>query len=217
MSKELPYFRFYPSEWLEGDITLEKEETQGFFITLLAWYWKKDCLVNLDFINKRLIKGKAKLKQCLNNLIESKIIKVDKDSNVDVYFLNEQYDALSELRQKRVDAGRKGGSSKAQAMLKQSSSYKDKDKDKDKEINISFNEFWDLYDKKVGDKTKIEAKWNKLPNNARELIFIHVPKYKRSQPEKRYRKDPSTYLNNKSWNDEIIDDKPKPGISQIPH
>jgi len=27
MSKELPYFKFYPSEWLEGNITLENEKT----------------------------------------------------------------------------------------------------------------------------------------------------------------------------------------------
>ena len=50
MAKELPYFRFYPSEWLEGDITLENEKTQGFFMLLCAWYWKKDCLIDLEFI-----------------------------------------------------------------------------------------------------------------------------------------------------------------------
>ena len=34
----------------------------------------------------------------------------------------------------------------------------------------------------------------------------HLPLYKKSQPNKKYRKDPATYLNNKSWNDEIIFD-----------
>ena len=95
MSKELPYFRFYPSEWLEGDITLENEKTQGFFITLLAWYWKKDCIIDLEFINKRLVNGKATLKQCLNNLIESNIIKVCENEFISISFLNEQYDLLS--------------------------------------------------------------------------------------------------------------------------
>ena len=32
----------------------------------------------------------------------------------------------------------------------------------------------------------------------------HIPKYKIQQPEKRFRKNPDTYINNKSWNDEII-------------
>jgi len=37
-----------------------------------------------------------------------------------------------------------------------------------------------------------------------ELLFIHVPKYVLSTPDKKYRKAPTTYLNNKSFNDEII-------------
>jgi hypothetical protein len=32
----------------------------------------------------------------------------------------------------------------------------------------------------------------------------HVAKYKQAQPDKKFRKNPETYLNNKSWNDEII-------------
>jgi len=32
----------------------------------------------------------------------------------------------------------------------------------------------------------------------------HLPKYKLSRPDKTFRKDPLTYLNNKSWEDEII-------------
>jgi hypothetical protein len=32
----------------------------------------------------------------------------------------------------------------------------------------------------------------------------YIPKYKEAQPDKLFRKDPATFLNNKSWNDEII-------------
>ena len=77
-------------------------------------------------------------------------------------------------------------------------------KDSIDKINISFDVFWNLYDKKVGDKNKIESKWNKLSNNNRILIIDYIPKYKESQPDKKYRKNPETFLNNKSWNDEII-------------
>jgi hypothetical protein len=31
-----------------------------------------------------------------------------------------------------------------------------------------------------------------------------VPKYKAAQPDKRFRKNPEAYLNQKAWNDEII-------------
>jgi 5-methylcytosine-specific restriction endonuclease McrA len=70
--------------------------------------------------------------------------------------------------------------------------------------NENFNNFWDLYDKKVGSKEKIFKKFLKLTNEEIELLLIHVPKYVQSTPEKKYRKNPETYINNKSWNDEII-------------
>jgi hypothetical protein len=68
----------------------------------------------------------------------------------------------------------------------------------------SFDDFWDLYDKKVGNKDKLRGKYEKLSLQDRELIFLHVPKYKSANPDKQYRKNPETYLNNKSWLDEII-------------
>ena len=68
----------------------------------------------------------------------------------------------------------------------------------------SFGEFWDLYDKKRGDKGKIEKKWMRLTEAERESVMKYIPLYKESQPDKKFRKDPDTFLNNKSWNDELI-------------
>ena len=83
----------------------------------------------------------------------------------------------------------------------------DIDTNKDMEINISFDKFWDLYDKKV-DRSKCEPKWEKLKDSDREKIMSHIPKYKISQPDKQYRKNPETYLNRNSWENEIISNKP---------
>jgi len=79
-----------------------------------------------------------------------------------------------------------------------------------KEINISFDIFWDLYDKKVGDKDKLKKKWDSMKDDDRSLIIEYIPKYKLIQPEKKFRKDPQTFFNNSSWNDELI------GSSDIP-
>ncbi len=68
----------------------------------------------------------------------------------------------------------------------------------------SFEIFWDLYDKKVGDKKKLEKKWATVRLEDRKKIFTHIPLYKKSQPDKKFRKHPETYLNNESWKDEII-------------
>ena len=73
-----------------------------------------------------------------------------------------------------------------------------------KEINISFDSFWDLYDKKTGEKGKLSEKWNKLSDSERTEIMKYIPNYKICQPDKKFRKDPQTFLNNKSWNDELI-------------
>ena len=88
-------------------------------------------------------------------------------------------------------------------------------KEEEKEIekdNISsacddeeFERFWNLYDKKIGEKGKIKAKFLKLSKSDRAKIFETLPAYVAATPEKRYRKNSETYLNNKSWNDEIID------------
>ena len=73
-----------------------------------------------------------------------------------------------------------------------------------KACNIPFVEFWNAYDKKVGSKTKIETKWNKLTDAEREAIINFIPEYKRATPEKRFRKNPESFLNNRSWEDELI-------------
>lgn len=69
---------------------------------------------------------------------------------------------------------------------------------------LSFDEFWNLYDKKVGDKTKLQKYWDSIKEAERHKIKEHIPMYIMSRPDKKFRKDPQTYLNNKSWNDEII-------------
>ncbi len=70
--------------------------------------------------------------------------------------------------------------------------------------NIMFDIFWELYDKKVGNKNIIEKKWDGLETAERGLIMQYVPKYIESQPEKKYRKNPLTFINQRGWEDEII-------------
>lgn len=75
------------------------------------------------------------------------------------------------------------------------------------DINDEFNfeNFWNLYDKKIGDKSKLEKKYKKLTPFEKSAIFEYLPKYKAATPDKKFRKNPETFLNKKSWNDEIIE------------
>jgi hypothetical protein len=74
---------------------------------------------------------------------------------------------------------------------------------KEKKEKIHFETFWDLYDKKV-DKEKCETKWQKLTDEEKEECLAKIPTYKISTPDKKFRRDPETYLNTKGWKNEII-------------
>lgn len=67
-----------------------------------------------------------------------------------------------------------------------------------------FDEFWNDYDKKVGSKDKLRKKWNRIPDPEKVKIKEYIPKYKASTPDKQFRKNPETFINNESWKDEII-------------
>lgn len=73
----------------------------------------------------------------------------------------------------------------------------------DAEVWPAFADWWSLYGKSV-NKSKCEKKWQKIPHLAREQIMAHTGEYVKATPDKKFRKDPTTYLNNESWNDEII-------------
>ena len=71
-------------------------------------------------------------------------------------------------------------------------------------INIPFESFWNLYNKKVGDKKKVEKKWNKLKDDERQKIIDTLPNFLNSIQDKQFLPYPVTYLNQKRWNDEIV-------------
>lgn len=74
---------------------------------------------------------------------------------------------------------------------------------------ISFETFWNLYDKKIG-LPKSRAKWEKLSLKDQQAIIDYIPKYKIAQPDKKFRKNPETFFNNRSWEDELIEEGSAP-------
>jgi len=88
--------------------------------------------------------------------------------------------------------------------VQQSSPEIEKEIEKDIKINNeSFETFWKLYDKKTS-KPKSEKLWNKIDIKLFGSIYEHVTAYVKSTPDKKFRKNPDTYLRNECWNDEII-------------
>ena len=67
----------------------------------------------------------------------------------------------------------------------------------------AFERWWDAYDKKK-DRERAKKIFMKLGTADIEAIELHTPRYVQSTPTKQYRKDPSTYLNDKAWHNEVI-------------
>lgn len=69
--------------------------------------------------------------------------------------------------------------------------------------NDGFDKWWDMYGKKI-DRTKCLNKWKKLTAKEQFDCIKATPAYVASTPDLQFRRHPMTYLNNKSWENQII-------------
>ncbi len=205
MAKNDPAFLFYPGSWLKGTQLMTRSHKGAYMDLLMAQF--SNGHLSLDDIM-------GVLGSDYESMWESRLSKCFVVDDNSLYY-NEKLQSVMEERS-RYKKGRL-------ANLKgRNTTHKDKthgvpyekpiclneniNENKDTIINVSFKSFWDLYDKKVS-AGKCEPKWNKLKDSDRTAIMEYIPKYKKAQPDKQYRKNPEVFLNNKSWNDEIITKK----------
>jgi len=104
MAKDLPYFKFYSSEWIHGDITLEDLKTQGLFINICSYYWSQECQLSVEKLQKRFKNNKKQIQ----NLIISEIIYKDLD-DIKIKFLDKQWQEREVVKHKNKANGLKGG------------------------------------------------------------------------------------------------------------
>ena len=109
---ELPYFKFFPSQWVTGDINYISYELQGAFIQACCHYWSKECDMDYNKLTMRVDK------KYIDQLIELKLITNNK--KITIKFMDEQYKERQIAHELRVKNGRKGGN--ATAKLKKRSS-----------------------------------------------------------------------------------------------
>ena len=95
-----------------------------------------------------------------------------------------------------------------------------RDNNKEKIKEDRFDQFWDLYGKKVG-KEKAKSKWLKLKETEKDAVLLAIPKYLIARPDPVYRKDPERYLVHRVWEDELptfgnqVSSEPKVDSSQF--
>ena len=107
MAKDLPYFKFFCSEWSDGDITLESYEFQGVFINICSYYWSNECNVKY----KKLLKKFRGFEDIISNLMDENIFKLNEDDTICISFLDEQQNERSEKSKMKS----KGGKASAEA------------------------------------------------------------------------------------------------------
>jgi len=114
MAKDLPYFKFFCSEWSDGDITLESYEVQGFFINVCSYYWSNNCEMTFSKLKKKFKNSEF----LFDELINSDIIKVINDV-VYINFLNEQLIEREGSSVKKSLAGKASAEARRLAKLQQ--------------------------------------------------------------------------------------------------
>ena len=193
MAKD-PAVLFYTSDFLSGTFTMDNEQV-GKYIRLLCLQHQKGKLTQKDMLS-------------ICKAYDSEIW--DKFKVEDGLYYNDRMYNETIRRQKFTESRRNNAKSpKKESTSEAYAEHMETETENrtitiNENINIDFEWFWNDYDKKVGDKQKLKKKWNKLTDEERQNAMNYLDLYKQSVPDKQFRKNPETFLNNKSWNDEII-------------
>jgi uncharacterized protein YdaU (DUF1376 family) len=191
MSKD-PAFLFYPNDYLGGTMGMTFEE-KGAYLELLMLQF------NRGHMTEHMI-GHTVGKLWKN--IKDKFIQDPTGLWYNVRLDEEKSKRMAFTQSRRNNI--KGVNQHTLGHMTSHMENENVNVNEDKNINIDFDFFWNDYDKKVGDKQKLKSKWNKLSDNDRNQIMNYLPLYIEAVPDKQFRKNPETFLNNKSWLDEIV-------------
>lgn len=93
MAKELPFFKFEPNRWDNGNIQMLSREDKGLFMDMCSMYWSRLGDMPKKLAIQKLCGGNA---VALDSLCEEKIIEII-DDNIYIKFLSVQ---LSEFEDK---------------------------------------------------------------------------------------------------------------------
>jgi len=104
MAKELPYFKFEPNQWENGNIQMCSREHKGLFIDLCSMYWSRLGDLPLKLAVQKLCDGNA---TALNSLCEDRIIAIE-NAFIRIDFLEEQLSEFGNLSKQNSKNAREG-------------------------------------------------------------------------------------------------------------
>lgn len=194
---------------------MHKSEQYG--IILLKQKDKQTTNQNKNFaykLVKHLPYSVDEIKKAIDELLSEEVLFIDGDKLCQKRMIKDNL-----LSIERAKAGKTGGLktqfAKAKVKPKEKANSEDENVfEIESNNNVGFEDFWNGYDKKV-DRAKCLPKWKRLTQADRVSIMEILPTYLKANPDIKYRKNPATFLNNRSWEDveginqQIKSDKPK--------
>ena len=115
-------------------------------------------------------------------------------------------DRSRRYRQRKADVMRHEGDERHVIGVEPSASVKAKpasESSASSEKAAAFEAFWTAYDKKRSRVTAEKA-WQKLDASLHATATAAARAYAAATPDKQFRKDPTTWLNQRCWEDEIV-------------
>ena len=197
-----PAVLFYTSDFLSGTFTMTDDQV-GKYIRLLCLQHQKGKLTEKDMLH---------ICKTYDFDIWNKFIKDEE------HFYNKKMLDETERRQKYSESRKNNRNSakndtyvntyvkhmETETETITETKNRTKAKTEIKILDEQFEQFWNLYDYKKS-REKAEKVWRTLTNEEKVQAIYHAPLYAQSTPDKTFRKHPTTYLNQKSFNDEIIE------------
>jgi len=171
MAKDLPYFKFFCSEWNDGDITLEDYKIQGLFINICSYYWSNECNINFKTLKKKFKHNVDDIDYLLSEGLIKSI-----DDYVSISFLDEQ--KTDREQQSKIKS--KGGKASAEARrlkkLQQESNVNSTEIEQ--VLNLSSTENQVLREEKKREDKKREKKPHKFETKEfKEELWQYLKEY----------------------------------------
>lgn len=194
MAKD-PAFLFYPNDWIGGTMGMTFEE-KGAYMELLMMQFNRGHMEG-HMIGQVVGQMWDKIKTKFVQDAEGKWynVRLEEEQIKRKSFTDSRKNNLTGQNQYTKKKGHKKGH--------MTSHMEDENENVNTNINIVFDVFWNLYNKKVGSKSKCERKWNKLKDAERQKIVDTLPNFLAGIKDKQFQPFPETYLNQERWNDEI--------------
>ena len=242
VSKHYPYFKFYTADWLTGTASLSAAE-KGVFITLLAKMYENNGPIKRDDgrLARECGLPKAGFIRAVEQLIELNKITFDGANlysdrvncvvteRVDICItktqnINSRWEKTKQKQSsKNTDVLREPYESGSKKIRKNTYTETDTDTDTLSNERVTrarravgsankFDEFWSAWPNKVGKP--VAAKSYAKVAGEHDAIIAGVFRYIENKPPDRSWLNPSTFLNNRRWEDEpapvFVGDTAKP-------